>query len=132
MGKVRCRNPKTGVVYVYSSEGYFDEKDQKYKYRRRVIGKLDENGNEVPTGPVGRPRKTYGPSGGSIQPQGETTPEDAAYAAEKKELEEKILALQNALDRERENSLRLKKDANRMTRQILEAVDAFNKAVAKY
>ena len=137
MGKVRCRNPKTGVVYVYSSEGYFDEKDQKYKYKRRVIGKLDENGNEIPTGPKGRPRKTYGESDElsmQTRPQGESGKDEETYAAvmsRMKELEEKNLTLQNELAKNTDELLRLKKDVNRFSRQIREAINTLDKAVSK-
>jgi len=58
MGEVHCRDPRTGIVYVYSSESYWDKEAKKKKERRKLIGKMDENGNVVPTnGKPGRPRK---------------------------------------------------------------------------
>lgn len=58
MGKVHCRDPRTGIVYVYSSESYWDKEAKKKRERRKLIGKMDENGNMIPTnGKPGRPKK---------------------------------------------------------------------------
>ena len=58
MGEVHCRDPRTGIVYVYSSSSYWDKEAKKKKERRKLIGRLDENGNVVPTsGKRGRPKK---------------------------------------------------------------------------
>ena len=58
MGKIHCRDPRTGIVYVYSSESYWDKEAKKKRERRKLIGKMDENGNMIPTnGKPGRPKK---------------------------------------------------------------------------
>ena len=58
MGEVHCRDPRTGIVYVYSSESYWDKEAKKKRERRKLIGKMDENGNVIPTnGKPGRPKK---------------------------------------------------------------------------
>ena len=58
MGEVHCRDPRTGIVYVYSSESYWDKEAKKKRERRKLIGKMDENGNIIPTnGKPGRPKK---------------------------------------------------------------------------
>ena len=58
MGEVHCRDPRTGIVYVYASESYWDKEAKKKKERRKLIGKMDENGNVIPTnGKPGRPKK---------------------------------------------------------------------------
>ena len=58
MGEVHCRDPRTGIVYVYSSESYWDKEAKKKRERRKLIGKMDENGNMIPTnGKPGRPKK---------------------------------------------------------------------------
>ena len=58
MGAVHCRDPRTGIVYVYSSESYWDKEAKKKRERRKLIGKMDENGNMIPTnGKPGRPKK---------------------------------------------------------------------------
>ena len=58
MGEVHCMDPRTGIVYVYSSESYWDKEAKKKRERRKLIGKMDENGNMIPTnGKPGRPKK---------------------------------------------------------------------------
>lgn len=58
MGEIHCRDPRTGVVYVYSSLSYWDKETKTKKAHRKLIGRLDENGNVVPTkGYPGRNKK---------------------------------------------------------------------------
>ena len=58
MGEVHCRDPRSGIIYVYSSESYLDPETNTRKTRRKLIGKLDENGNVVRTkGTPGRNKK---------------------------------------------------------------------------
>lgn len=58
MGEVHCRDPRSGIIYVYSSESYLDPETNTRKTRRKLIGKLDENGYVVPTkGIPGRNKK---------------------------------------------------------------------------
>lgn len=53
-----CRNKKNGTVYVYRAESYYDPTKKRCGARRKLIGKLDPETNEViPTGKRGRPRK---------------------------------------------------------------------------
>ena len=44
--------------HVYSSHKQWDKEAKKYKDIRKLIGKLDQEGNLVPTGRVGRRKKT--------------------------------------------------------------------------
>ena len=53
---VKNTNKKTGITYVYESESYWDPVKKQPRNRRKLIGKLDENGELVPTGRKGRPR----------------------------------------------------------------------------
>ena len=46
---VNQTNKKTGVVYVYENYPYWDKANKKDKAHRKCIGKLDENGNLIPT-----------------------------------------------------------------------------------
>ena len=46
---VNQKNKSTGVVYVYENYPYWDKVSKKDKSHRKCIGKLDENGNLVPT-----------------------------------------------------------------------------------
>ena len=59
MSIVYCKDPRRDVTYVYESFNYWDKKDKKHKAKRRCIGKLDAEGNIIPTrGHPGRPPKT--------------------------------------------------------------------------
>lgn len=61
MSIVRCKDSRRGVTYVYESVNYWDKQAKKYKARRRCIGKLDDDGNIIPTrGRPGRPPKPEG------------------------------------------------------------------------
>ena len=50
-------NKKNGCVYVYQAESYYDPAKKRCGTRRKLIGKLDENGEVIPTGKRGRPPK---------------------------------------------------------------------------
>lgn len=53
---VKVKNPKTGITYVYSSESYWDKDLKQPRNHRKLIGKLNEKGELVPTGKRGRPK----------------------------------------------------------------------------
>lgn len=57
MSIVRHTDKKTGITYVYESESYWDKEKQQPRNRRKLIGKLDDNGQVVPTGKRGRRKK---------------------------------------------------------------------------
>ncbi len=57
MAIVKSKNKKTGITYVYESESYWDPEKKQPRNHRKLIGKLDEGGNIVPTGSRGRKRK---------------------------------------------------------------------------
>ena len=57
MAIVKSKNKKTGITYVYESESYWDPEKKQPRNHRKLIGKLDEEGNVVPTGSRGRKRK---------------------------------------------------------------------------
>ena len=50
MSLVKLKDKKSGTVYVYESESYCDKEKKAPRNRRKLIGKLDENGNIIPTG----------------------------------------------------------------------------------
>lgn len=58
MSIVKLKNKKSGTVYVYESESYWDKEKKQPRNKRKLIGKLDEEGNIVPTGKNGRGKKT--------------------------------------------------------------------------
>lgn len=52
---VKLTDKRTGVTYVYESESYWDKEKKQPRSRRKLIGKIDPETNEiVPTGPRGR------------------------------------------------------------------------------
>ena len=57
MAIVKSKNKKTGITYVYEYESYWDPEKKQPRNHRKLIGKLDEDGNIVPTGSRGRKRK---------------------------------------------------------------------------
>ena len=57
MSIVKLKDKRSGTVYVYESESYWDKEKGQPRNTRKLIGKLDENGNIVPTGRSGRKKK---------------------------------------------------------------------------
>ena len=57
MAIVKIKDKKTGTIYVYESKSYWDAEKKQARNKRKLIGKLDENGVIVPTGNVGRKKK---------------------------------------------------------------------------
>ena len=47
MAIVKSKNKKTGITYVYESESYWDPEKKQPRNHRKLIGKLDEDGNVV-------------------------------------------------------------------------------------
>lgn len=60
--RVKVTNPKTHITYVYESTSYYDKNLKQSRNHRKLIGKLNENGELVPTGKKGRPQKNQEPS----------------------------------------------------------------------
>lgn len=57
-----CHNSKTNTDYVYDSMTIIDPSTGKKKVKRKLVGKLDDNGNLIHTGHVGRPRTNTNPA----------------------------------------------------------------------
>ena len=57
MAIIRVHNKARNITYVYESESYWDKEKKQPRNHRTLIGKLNENGEIVPTGKRGRPRK---------------------------------------------------------------------------
>lgn len=55
--RVVCHNSKTNTDYVYDSIVLRDTETNQKTTKRKLVGKLDDDGNLVPTGHVGRPRQ---------------------------------------------------------------------------
>lgn len=55
MSIVRLKDKRSGTIYVYESESYWDKEKKQPRSRRKLIGKLDEETGEIiPTGKSGR------------------------------------------------------------------------------
>ena len=57
MSSIVYTTGKNGTRYAYQSESYWDKDKKQPRCRRKLLGKVDEHGNIVPTGKRGRPRK---------------------------------------------------------------------------
>lgn len=121
MGEVHCRDPRSGIIYVYSSESYVDPETNTRKTRRKLIGKLDENGNVVPTkGTPGRNKKR------AVDKKTANGRDSDAVIKELTESYEQRLKAQ--LDRitSLENNIR------ELTREKKNLVDSMDRVLAKY
>lgn len=69
MATTKCKDKRTGITYVYSSESYWDKELKAPRNRKKLIGKIDEETGEiVPTGRRGRKpqnRETKAPEEGA-------------------------------------------------------------------
>ena len=66
MSIVKLRDKRSGTIYVYESESYWDKEKKQPRSRRKLIGKLDEaTGEIVPTGKSGRKKGTPGQEEGA-------------------------------------------------------------------
>lgn len=58
MSITKSRDNRTGIVYVYESESYWDKELKAPRNHKKLIGRLDEEtGEVVPTGKKGRKPK---------------------------------------------------------------------------
>jgi hypothetical protein len=56
---VKHKDKRSGVVYVYESESFWDKEKKQPRSKRKLIGKIDEETGEIiPTGKSGRKKST--------------------------------------------------------------------------
>ena len=55
MARVYVKNKSNGTTYVYESENYWDREKKQSRSKRVCIGKLDDNGNFVPSARFSKP-----------------------------------------------------------------------------
>ena len=109
MSIVKLRDKRSGTVYVYESESYWDKEKGQPRNTRKLIGKLDENGNIVPTGKSGRKKK-----------------ENSEPAPDQKEVRELRKKLDDAEEAIKEGDLKItmlekqKKEVESTLRKLLE------------
>ena len=112
MAIVHHYDARVNTTYVYESKGYYDREAHKTKTHRKLIGKLDENGNIVPTGKVGRPPKKVIAS---------TSNDDVDNGIDYKTLYESYLK-ESKLKEERIDSLKAELAQERKARRSCESV----------
>ena len=96
MAIVKSKNKKTGITYVYESESYWDPEKKQPRNHRKLIGKLDEDGNVVPTGSRGRKRKDEpDPSGQKLAAELESSL--SYYQKRSREMETQNVLLQEQI-----------------------------------
>lgn len=115
---VKVKNQKTGITYVYESESYWDKDLKQPRNHRKLIGKLNDKGEVVPTGRRGRPRKTS---------EGETL--DTKTAAQIQE--ESQSYARRCQELEMENS-RLRQEVAKMRQEKENAGSELKKYIEKY
>ena len=96
------KDPKSGITYVYEQESRWVPELKQSRAIRRVIGKLDEDGNIVPT----RPRRGKN----TALPSGQTSGENQIVDDRIEKLEKRIAVLekQNAeFQKLHENDMRI-------------------------
>ena len=115
MAIVKSKNKKTGITYVYESEYYWDPEKKQPRNRRKLIGKLDDEGNIIPTGSRGRKRKEA--------PEPDERMEElekalSYYQERSRELETQVTLLQ-------EKARKLEKDKSQLAAGIKELLERY-------
>lgn len=117
---------RAGVTYAYSSESYYDPALKQSRSKRTLIGKVDENGNIVPTS--GK-RKAY------MEKQKEGTDSDSVPEKQKKEPHPTVVnnELVKLKQQNKELSKKIKKleKENSQLRAALEQVHSVSAVVNK-
>ena len=122
MGEVHCRDPRTGIVYVYSSESYWDKEAKKKRERRKLIGKMDENGNMIPTnGKPGRPKKQKEEPSTKAQDEGSL----------QQEMQQMKESYERRLQAQAERIAELESRVRTMEREEKATIDALEKILAR-
>lgn len=121
MGEVHCRDNRTGIIYVYESHSYWDKTEKKTKAKRKLIGRLDENGKVVPTsGHPGRPRKNPLPPPSTMDED-----EEDAFKAMERTLQTRIDSLTKA-------NAELAKEVRETKRRQTELLSALQSVIQRF
>lgn len=104
MSIVKLKDKRSGTVYVYESESYWDKEKKQPRSRRKLIGKWDEaTGEIIPTGKSGR--KKGASSLGEGSPAPEPITEHIRVIEEKDALIRDLKAENRSLKKEKEEIL---------------------------
>lgn len=126
---VKSFDKRTGNTYVYSSFSVWDPVAKTPRPHRRLIGKLNAEGEIVPTGKPGRPRKaTSKASGGAAADSNEAAetvvaPTYGEFMLQKAELEE----IRDILQRQKEKNKVLDDEVRRLKfliKRLIPSIDA--------
>lgn len=119
MAIVKSKNKKTGITYVYESESYWDSEKKQPRNHRRLIGKLDDEGNIVPTGSRGRKRK-------------EEIPEDSGEQRLAEEMESSLLYYQRRSREMETQNVLLQEQIRKLEKEKTELLSDLKKMLEKY
>ena len=103
MSIVKLKDKRSGTTYVYESESYWDKEKKQPRSRRKLIGKLDENGEVIPTGKSGRKKGSSAQKEDTVFPEPIT--EYIRVIEEKDALIRDLKAENKALKKERQEIL---------------------------
>lgn len=128
MSVVHCKNPISGITYVYESTPYFDETENKTKYKRRCIGQLSEDGTVVPNPPRGgyRGRKSKAGKENAADDRSQSSSSDLKITT--KQLEDaraEILELKQEL-------ISVKKERDEMEAEINRLIRGMEKLINRH
>ena len=105
MAIIKQYNKEADTTYVYESVSYWDADKKQSRSKRKLLGKLDPETNEViPTGSRGRKRKE--------------TPVASDNEAQNNEKDEKICKLTIALTQKTAEIIRLEQENQRLQKTI--------------
>ena len=130
MAIVKCHDRKRDVTYVYDSECFFDEEKGKYRYKRRLIGKVNpETGDTIPTGTRGgyHPRKEKRPQEEWVPIKPGRKRKRSLSAAEMEERQEP--KEKTELEKAKETIQDLQKEAADLRKKYLSVVSDYNKLI---
>jgi hypothetical protein len=114
MSIVKAKDKRTGTIYVYESESYWDKEKKQPRNKRTLIGKLDEETGEIiPTDGRGRKRKTTEKKDGG---NNENNIWDFQQQLKEKEATIKQLTIEN---------LQLKKTLSAVMKSLHQTIDTY-------
>lgn len=118
MSIVKAKDKRTGTIYVYESESYWDKEKKQPRNKRTLIGKLDEETGEIiPTDGRGRKRKT---SEKKDAANNENVISDFQQQLKEKEASIKQLTIEN---------LQLKKTLSAVMKSLHQTIDTYEEKI---
>jgi hypothetical protein len=119
MAIVKSKNKKTGITYVYESESYWDPEKKQPRNHRKLIGKIDDDGNIIPTGSRGRKRK-------------DEEPQDSREQKVTDELESSLSYYQKRSREMETQNVLLQEQVRKLEKEKVELLSELKKILEKY